>query len=122
MPTVINSRRRWFGVFFLLLAGGMLVWGQTWLRRHLTGGTYLVYWLVCMVWVMLALVTALVDARATRRQLRQEQRALWDRTLGGIDLGNDRASGRRHARVRRGEAEGQTKGNPGSEGSGSEDG
>lgn len=79
---MINSRRRWFGLFFLLLALGMLIWGQTWLVPHLQGGAYVLYWMVCLLLTMLALITAIVDARVTRQQLRQQQRELLKQTLG----------------------------------------
>jgi len=80
---MINSRRRWFGLFFLLLASGMLIWGQTWLVPHLQGGAYVFYWTLCLILTLLALATAIVDARVTRRQLRQQQMELLKKTLGG---------------------------------------
>jgi uncharacterized membrane protein len=80
---MINSRRRWFGLFFLLLALGMLIWGQTWLVPHLQGGAYVLYWTVCLIFTLLALATAIIDARSTRRQLRRQQLELLKETLGG---------------------------------------
>jgi hypothetical protein len=79
---LIDSRRRWFGLLFLLLALGMVVWGQTWLQPHLRGLGFVVYWLVCLGWTLSALIIALADARATRRQLRQKQADLLREALG----------------------------------------
>jgi hypothetical protein len=80
---LIDSRWRWFGLLFLLLAFGMVVWGQTWLQPHLRGLGFVVYWLVCLGFTLLALITALVDARAIRRQLRQNQADLLREALDG---------------------------------------
>jgi len=88
---LINSRRRWFGSLFLLLALGMVVWGQTWLKPQLQGLAFVFYWLTCLIWTLLALFTALVDASATRRQLRQKQADLLREALGDR-LSRDRES------------------------------
>ena len=80
---LIDSRTRWFGVLFLLLALGMVVWGQTWLQPHLRGAGFVTYWMVCLGCTLLALFTALADARATRRRLRQMQADLLREALGG---------------------------------------
>ena len=74
-----DARRRWFGVFFLLIAAGMLIWGQTILKPYLTGIGFVVYWLVCMGFTGLALVTALLDIWAVRRRTREQQRDLLQR-------------------------------------------
>lgn len=79
------ARRRWFGLLYLTLAAGMLIWGQTILRPVLTGVWFLCYWLVCFVLTSLAIVTALLDIRATRRRTRQEQQDLLERTWRDLD-------------------------------------
>jgi len=73
------------------MAGIMVIWGQTWLRSYLVGGYFIAYWVVCLIWVGLAVFTAFVDARATRRRSREEHLALWDQTFGGVRFGGDRA-------------------------------
>ena len=80
-----DARRRWVGMFFLLVAVGMLVWGQTVFRSRLTGMSFVVYWLMCLGLTFLALATALWDLRAVRRRLREEQRDLIQKTLEGAD-------------------------------------
>jgi hypothetical protein len=102
---LIDSRWRWFGLLFLLLAFGMVVWGQTWLQPHLRGLGFVVYWLVCLGWTLLALITALVDAQAIRRQLRQKQADLLREALGGKCPGkadNERATNRNEGQRRQG--------------------
>ncbi len=74
-----DVRRRWFGVFFLLIATGMLIWGQTILQPHLKGMGFVVYWLACMAFTGLALLTALLDIWAVRRRTREQQRDLLQR-------------------------------------------
>lgn len=82
MAGIINSRRRWFGLFFLLLSVGLLVWGQTWLSEVLKGWAYIGYWSLCLLVTMLALVLALWDARATRREIRAQQLRILRETFG----------------------------------------
>ena len=77
-----DARRRWFGVFFLIVAVGMLIWGQTVLEPHLKGVIYLIYWFACFLMTLIAIVIALLDVRALRRHSREEQRDLIERTLG----------------------------------------
>jgi len=71
-----DARRRWFGVFFLIIAAGMLIWGQTILKPHLEGAGFVIYWLACMGFTGLAMVTALLDVWAVRRRTRDQQREL----------------------------------------------
>ncbi len=71
-----DARRRWFGVFFLIIAAGMLIWGQTILKPHLEGAGFVIYWLACMGFTALAMLTALLDVRAVRRRTRDQQREL----------------------------------------------
>ena len=80
MPTnPADVRRRWFGVFFLLIAAGMLIWGQTILKPHLEGIGFVLYWLACLAFTGLALLTALLDIWAVRRRTREQQRDLLQR-------------------------------------------
>ena len=74
-----DVRRRWFGVFFLLIAAGMLIWGQTILKSYLEGIGFVLYWLACMAFTGLALLTALLDIWAVRRRTREQQRDLLQR-------------------------------------------
>ncbi|MBI5383697.1 MAG: hypothetical protein HZA90_03320 [Verrucomicrobia bacterium] len=84
MADSAEARRRWFGLFFLALAAGMLIWGQTVLKPYLTGFLFLLYWALCFVLTGLAIITALLDMRATRRRIRREQRELIERTWRDI--------------------------------------
>lgn len=83
MLTPRDARRRWWGLCFLVLAAGMLVWGQTVFRHRLSGGGYLLYWTVCLALTCLALVVAWLDLRALRRRVRHEQQELVRRAVGG---------------------------------------
>src|SRR5216117_17356 len=76
-----DFRRRWFGVFYLLIAAGMLIWGQTILKPHLEGIAFVFYWVACLAFTGLALVTALLDIWAVRRRTREQQRDLLQRIL-----------------------------------------
>lgn len=81
MLNTADARRRWFGVFFLILAAGMLIWGQTVLEPHLQGVVFLLYWFGCFLMTLIAIGIALLDMRALRRHSREEQRELIERTL-----------------------------------------
>lgn len=96
MAGIINSRRRWFGLLFLLLSVGLLVWGQTWLRDVLKVWGYIVYWTVCLLVTLTALVLALLDARSTRRAIRARQLEILKETFGageGPSEGRSEAGG-----------------------------
>lgn len=97
MPTSADALRRWLGLLFLALAFGLLVWGQTVLRERLTGLAFLIYWALCFLFTLAAIVTALLDMRATRRRAREEHDELVRRTLEkleqddtGSNMGSDR--------------------------------
>ena len=79
--------RRWFGLFFLAVAFGMLIWGQTVFRPRLEKhpGLFVFYWCACFAMTGAAIVTALLDMRATRRRARAEHDHLVQRTLKEID-------------------------------------
>ncbi len=68
--------RRWFGLLFLAISFGMLIWGQTFLQGRLAGTSYLFYWSICFLFTFLTLATALLDILLVRRQIRRDQRAL----------------------------------------------
>ena len=85
MPSSADALRRWCGLLFLALAFGMLVWGQTVLRDKLSGVAFLIYWSVCFVFTFAAIITALLDMRATRKRARAEQQELLRRTLDEIE-------------------------------------
>lgn len=80
--TVADARRRWFGLLFLLLAAGMLIWGQTVLKPHLRGLVFIAYWLGCFAFTGMAMLTALLDLWIVRTRSRRERRELIERTLG----------------------------------------
>jgi hypothetical protein len=81
MADPTDALRRWLGMFCLAVSAGMLIWGQTVLKPHLDGVSFLVYWTLCFLFTMSAILIALVDLRAVRRRLRQERRDLVERTM-----------------------------------------
>lgn len=87
MASSADALRRWFGLLFLALAFGMLIWGQTVLREKLQRlpVLFLIYWGICFLFTFSAIVTALLDIRATRRRAREEQQDLLRRTLDDIE-------------------------------------
>jgi len=68
-----------------MVAAGMLIWGQTVLEARLRGWGFIAYWLVCLVFIGLAMLTALLDIRAVRRRIRDQQRDLIRSTLDEIE-------------------------------------
>ena len=87
MSTSADALRRWFGLFFLALAFGMLIWGQTVLSTVLERSflLFIIYWTICFLFTLAAIVTALLDMRATRRRARREHQQLLQRTLEEIE-------------------------------------
>ena len=91
MPNSADALRRWFGLLFLALAFGMLVWGQTLLRARLEQHPklFVFYWATCFLLTFAAIVTALIDMRATRKRARKEHKDLVQRTLEEIERESD---------------------------------
>ena len=85
MPNSADALRRWCGLLFLLLAFGLLIWGQTVLRDSLHGVAFFIYWFFCFLFTFAAIITALLDVRATRKRARKEQEELVARTLREIE-------------------------------------
>jgi hypothetical protein len=80
-----TTRRRWFGALVLLAALGMLIGGETFLKGKLESLAFIFYWLVCFGLTGLAMLIAILDARALQRRIRQEQHDLFDTTLKQIE-------------------------------------
>lgn len=86
MLTSVDARRRWFGTFFLILAGGMLGWGLTFLERPLVENPamFVFYWVGCFGLTMVAFCIALYDLRVMRRRIRDEQKRAFARAFEDI--------------------------------------
>ena len=100
MALDVTARRRWFGAIVLLAALGMLICGLTVLEGRLGYLAFFAYWLVCFGLTGLAILVALVDARALRHRIRQQQRELFDATLKEIEA-EAKAKSRRPDRGKR---------------------
>ena len=80
-----KSRRRWFGTLCVSGALAMLLLGQTVLEGRLRGYGF-GYWLLCLVLTLLAMLTALRDVFAVRRESRDRQRELIQSTIEEIQV------------------------------------
>jgi len=80
-----KSLRRWFGSLCLFGALALLLAGQTGQEGRLKGVPFILYWLLCLVLTLLAMVAALLDVSAVRRENREHQRALIESTLEEIE-------------------------------------
>ena len=85
MPVTAKFRRRWFGALCLLAAIVLLAAGETRPHQGENEVVFILYWLACFVLAALAMVAAILDARALRLEAREEQRALFERTLREIE-------------------------------------
>jgi membrane protein implicated in regulation of membrane protease activity len=85
MLEAADARRRWRGMLCLTLAAGLLVWGQTILEPVLQGVGFLVYWLVCLLFTLAAIVIALLDIRVMRRRVREQHRHLLQQVLDELE-------------------------------------
>jgi hypothetical protein len=81
-----DQRRRWFGLFFLIVAGGMLLWGLTFLNGPLMRNPplFVIYWFACFFFATLAFCTAAYDMRVIRRRTRDEQRKMFEKAFSDL--------------------------------------
>jgi membrane protein implicated in regulation of membrane protease activity len=86
MLTSVDARRRWFGTFFLIIAGGLLVWGLTFLAPTLlrNPALFVAYWLTCFALTILSFSIAVYDMRVVRRRIREEQRSAFNRAFADV--------------------------------------
>jgi len=77
-----TTRRRWGGILVLIAALGMLIAGETVLQGRLQNVAFVLYWLLCLILTTAAII---LDARALRRQTREEARDLLQSTLKEIE-------------------------------------
>jgi len=80
-----TTRRRWGGILVLIGALGMLIAGETVLQGRLQNVAFVLYWLLCLILTTAAIIIAFLDARALRRQTREEARDLLQSTLKEIE-------------------------------------
>lgn len=65
----------------LVVASGLLIWGQTVFAPYLKGIAFILYWLICLLFALGAIVIALFDICVLRRRTREERRALVQKAL-----------------------------------------
>ena len=87
MITSVDARRRWFGAFFLIIAGGLLLWGFTFLGPTLVRNPllFVVYWSACLIFTLLSFAIAVYDMLVIRRRVREEKRAAFDRAFSDVE-------------------------------------
>jgi hypothetical protein len=93
MLNSVDARRRWFGLFFLIIAVGILIWGQTVFKEYLFKHPkiFVFYWATCFGFVGLAFLTALLDLLIVRKRGREERKALWRKTFtANTETGEDK--------------------------------
>lgn len=81
-----DARRRWIGAILLAISAVMLIAGETFLKETLRKGNWipLAYWSGCFVFVLMAIIVALLDMVIMRKRLRAEQRGLVEETVQKI--------------------------------------
>ena len=85
MPNSADALRRWLGMFCLAVAAGLLIWGQTVFAPYLKGVAFMLYWAICLLFTLGAIVIALIDIRALRRRTSQERRVLLEKALAEFE-------------------------------------
>ncbi len=78
-------RRRVMGAIFLLAALAMLVGGETVLKERLSPAQFLIFWLCCLLFTLLAIMVAFRDFRVMTRRVAKDQRELFESTLRKIE-------------------------------------
>ncbi len=101
MPILPDNARRWIGAIFLTIAVLMVVLGQTVFEGNLRDlkFTFMVYWIACFGFTLMAVVIALLDVWIVRRKSRELERELIEETWNKVqrekarkqvaDSGND---------------------------------
>jgi hypothetical protein len=86
MLTSVDARRRWFGTFFLIVAGGLLVWGLTFLAPTLLRNPLLFvsYWITCFGLTVISFAIAIYDMSVVRRRIKEEQRSAFKRAFADV--------------------------------------
>jgi hypothetical protein len=86
MLTSVDARRRWFGAFFLILAGGLMLWGFTFLAPALVRNPviFIIYWLTCFALTIISFSIAIYDMMVVRRRIRDEQRNAFHRAFADV--------------------------------------
>ena len=97
MSNNAQAWRRWFGLVFLGIAFAMLVWGQTVLQPKPDGVAFILYWLGCFVFTVLAMMTALLDIWLIRRKQRRDRRELVRRTFSNAEEAEDENDPENHS-------------------------
>lgn len=77
-----DAWRRWFGLLFLVIAGGMTTWGLLVLDARLRGWWFVFYWTACLVFVLLAMGVAILDWLIMRRRGRDARANLAREVFG----------------------------------------
>jgi len=86
MLTAVDARRRWFGTFFLIIAGGLMVWGLTFLAAFLLHNPvlFVFYWVTCFALTILSFSIALYDMMVIRRRIRDEHKSAFNRAFSEL--------------------------------------
>jgi hypothetical protein len=63
----------------------MMVWGQFFLPATISPAVLVVFWTVCFLFTMAAVMVAFSDLHALRHRTREEQRVLMEETMHEIE-------------------------------------
>ena len=86
MLTSVDARRRWFGTFFLIVAGGMLLWGFTFLAPALVKRPmlFVIYWITCLGFTLLSFLIAVYDMHVIRKRVREEKKSAFSKAFSDM--------------------------------------
>jgi hypothetical protein len=90
--TGIRHRKR--GMTFLVISVVMLILGETVLRQSLGRVPFVLYWMACLVFTVMAILYAFLDVAGVQRQAREQQRELLEKTIREIARQKEAKAGR----------------------------
>lgn len=84
MAASVQKQLRHRSLVLLGLVVAMLFSGMSFLKPHLVGWIFVVYWLVCLTLTCTVIIVAMLELRAIRRYARRAHLELFITSLGDI--------------------------------------
>ena len=85
MANSTDSLRRWVALFCLTVSFGMLVWGETLLKRYLEGPLYFIFWTLFFAFAASTVFIGVLDVWIVKRRSKVARRELLRKLTEGFE-------------------------------------